>query len=319
MKALKSKLAPLIEEYTAFRKSLGYSNTHRHYLGFFDNYCVNHYPQEDKLTEDLVLGWISDEAIHRPGILRDEVFSVRGFAKYLRNGSYIISPEYTPRHKRPPIPYILTEKELANFFAAVDTITWKDPFMHKTIPTLLRLLYTCGLRPNEARFLEQKSVNLDAGEIFIEKTKRQIQRIVQMSDDTIRMMRGYDRDRRIFVGKCDYFFVRSDGRQLTQAVLWQAVHRSWVHANPDISKEELPQINPYTFRHQFASTVMMKWLDEGKDLYSMLPYLKAFMGHVCYSSTVYYIHLLPERLANSPGVDWAKLDSIGLEANIWHS
>ena len=64
---------------------------------------------------------------------------------------------------------------------------------------------------------------------------------------------------------------------------------------------------------------MMKWLEEGKDLYAMIPYLKAHMGHLHYSSTVYYIHLLPTRLLDSSNIDWQELDQIGKDVKIWEN
>jgi hypothetical protein len=41
----------------------------------------------------------------------------------------------------------------------------------------------------------------------------------------------------------------------------------------------------------------MRWVEEGKDIEAWLPYLAAYMGHEKYSSTAWYVHLLPERLA----------------------
>lgn len=48
----------------------------------------------------------------------------------------------------------------------------------------------------------------------------------------------------------------------------------------------------------------------------MLPYLRAYMGHQSFSDTVYYIHLLPDRLMKSPGIDWEKIDRVGLEVGL---
>ena len=45
----------------------------------------------------------------------------------------------------------------------------------------------------------------------------------------------------------------------------------------------------------------------------LLPYLSAYMGHSELTSTLYYIHLLPEKLRKSKGIDWDKLYSIYAE------
>ena len=54
----------------------------------------------------------------------------------------------------------------------------------------------------------------------------------------------------------------------------------------------------------------IRWLDEGKDLYNMLPYLRTYMGHSSLSQTAYYIHILPENLMKSRKIDWDKLNDI---------
>ena len=50
---------------------------------------------------------------------------------------------------------------------------------------------------------------------------------------------------------------------------------------------------------------------------AMLPYLRAYMGHEKFSDTAYYIHILPERLMVSPGVQWDNIDCIGMGVDIW--
>ncbi|MBQ7922109.1 MAG: integrase, partial [Clostridia bacterium] len=89
------------------------------------------------------------------------------------------------------------------------------------------------------------------------------------------------------------------------------------NANPEISAERLPRVRVYDLRHRFASATLCRWLDEGKNLYNMLPYLRTYMGHKSLSQTAYYIHILPENLLKSCSIDWSKLDNIIPEDNIW--
>ena len=86
-----------------------------------------------------------------------------------------------------------------------------------------------------------------------------------------------------------------------------------------VPADALPPLRPYDLRHRFASELLQKWIDEGKDLYAMLPYMRTYMGHVRFEDTAYYIHLLPDRLLSSPGVDWEAIDRICLERDIWDS
>lgn len=70
------------------------------------------------------------------------------------------------------------------------------------------------------------------------------------------------------------------------------------------------KIRVYLLRHRYATAMFMKWLDEGIDINVMLPYLSAYMGHAEFSDTAYYIHLLPERLLKSAGVEWQKMAAL---------
>lgn len=42
----------------------------------------------------------------------------------------------------------------------------------------------------------------------------------------------------------------------------------------------------------------------------LLPYLSAYMGHSEFTSTLYYVHLLPEKLRRSKGIDWDFLSRV---------
>ena len=42
----------------------------------------------------------------------------------------------------------------------------------------------------------------------------------------------------------------------------------------------------------------------------LVPYLSAYMGHSELTSTLYYVHLLSEKLRKSKGIDWDMLARI---------
>lgn len=49
----------------------------------------------------------------------------------------------------------------------------------------------------------------------------------------------------------------------------------------------------------FASRNIIRWIDEGKDVMSLMPFLSEYMGHSSLHHTLYYIHLIPDRLRNT--------------------
>ena len=62
-------------------------------------------------------------------------------------------------------------------------------------------------------------------------------------------------------------------------------------------------------RHIVMSNDLLR-LCRKYDGIALLPYLSAYMGHSKISSTFYYIHLLPQRLRESAGIEWDTLDEI---------
>lgn len=46
--------------------------------------------------------------------------------------------------------------------------------------------------------------------------------------------------------------------------------------------------------HHFAFATLNRWIEQGADVHSMLPYLTRYMGHASLESTFYYLHLVPE-------------------------
>jgi len=63
-------------------------------------------------------------------------------------------------------------------------------------------------------------------------------------------------------------------------------------------------------RHNYATRILQKWLEDGKELQTYLPYLSAYMGHYDFSETAYYIHLLPDRLVRTSSIHWDELNAV---------
>lgn len=313
-----SKFAGMLDEYMMFRESLGFSNHHAEVLRQFDAYCVQFQPNATELTKEVVRGWFDFELRSNNRNLIKKVIAIRAFAKYVGGESYILPRDYAPKRET-FIPYILDDNELFAFFCAVDNFhSKKDPFIGITFSVFLRLMYSCGLRPGEVRVLKTSDIDFDTGELFIRRSKRQKDRIVVVSDDMLELLKDYRTKRLLWANsKEDTFFIDGSSQPLNSEKVRLYVKKFWRSANPDIPVNDLPNLRPYDLRHRFASELLQKWIDEGKDLYAMLPYMRTYMGHVRFEDTAYYIHLLPERLISSSGVDWDAIDRVGLEDNIW--
>jgi len=312
-----------INGYIELRKSLGFTTVASiTYLRRFDMYCTINEISSNCLSKNIIDAWFKSEQENGFVDMCGRTRIMRTYAKYLKTtgtDAYII-PSYMYRDKRTFVPYVLSTKELASFFDAADTLeSWHcgDRFVSYVAPVIFRLLYTSGLRPQEACNLKDSDVDLDNGEILIRVNKRRKQRIVVVSDDMLRLLNEYVGQRTNIFVRTPYFFPRIDGSKYTHQQLGAVCDRCWEMANPNLDSSLLPPLRPYDFRHTFASAVLQKWINDGIDLFTMLPYLRTYMAHEHFSDTAYYIHILPERLISSSGINWEAIDAVAPEVSIW--
>ena len=322
MRTFVSKLGTKMDEYLNFRQAMGRSDYHKRTLKNFDKFCFEQYPEIKIPIREVVLDWFAREsAKNQSGItLESKATAIRQFARYVGEEAYVLPDKFTPVKKRLFTPYIFTDVELTLLLTTADAFPSKfqhDPLLLKVIPVILRLLYTCGLRPGEARMIKCKNINFSTGEVLISQTKTRKERIIVMSNDMLEMCKSYEFQRNLIVGEKEYFFTNKNGNVINCRQIETAIKRCWIIANPETKPNMLPKIRPYDLRHQFASAVLHKWLDEGRNLYTMLPYLRTYMGHKDMSTTAYYIHILPEKLLKSSGIDWDKIDNVLPEVKIW--
>lgn len=177
-----SGIGPYIERLFDYRQSLGYSGTTHHAaLLNLDRFCAANYPGTQNLTEETVLAWISGDSRS----VYERSVAVRLLGKYMcavGKEAYILPEKYVSV-KHDFAPYIFTDDELCRLFSAIDRIrpARAEPFIHVMAPVLFRLIYTCGLRPNEGRELKCGNVHLETSEILITNTKKKKERMVVMS------------------------------------------------------------------------------------------------------------------------------------------
>lgn len=300
-----SQIGPYIDMLFDYRASLGYSTmTHAASLERFDRYCAMNYAEETTLTMEMVHGWLQQES----RIVYERAMAIRLLGKYMSAigvDAYVLPEKYVSDH-HDFAPYIFTDEELRRLFAAIDQTppSSKEPYISEIAPVLFRLIYTCGLRPNEGRELLCENVHLDTGEILITHTKKNKERIVVMSEDMREMMRAYNERRTIFGHGNEYWFPSCTGTCLASAYQTRLFQNAWKRANPGVPLAELPRVRVYDLRHRFASAALIRWLEKGELLNAKLPYLRSYMGHKTLNETLVYIHILPENLTATSAVDW---------------
>ena len=306
-----SSLSPAIEAFMNYREALGFSHkTHMYQFLSLDRFFANQYPNDDCLTQSAVMEWLEDQCSD----VQRKATAVRLLGKYMTaigKESYVLPTKIIYNVKTTMFePYIFTDSEISALFCAIDTTpaTKAEPFLNEILPVLFRLIYTCGLRPGEGRGMEHQNVNLKTGEVLITNTKKKKDRIVVMSNDMQKLCRIYDERRAIFAKDNRFFFPSWSGGALSDRQITYHFRNCWVRACGET--QNIPSVRVYDLRHRFASAALNRWMDSGQDLYSKLPYLRTYMGHSHLNETLYYVHLLPENLVKSPGIDWGAFDGI---------
>jgi integrase len=306
------KIYDFIEDMLRYKESLGYlRSSYSGYLQGFKHFLLNHYPDEGFLTQSIMLEWCQMKETEVAAGFRKRAGVLREFSKYLfsiNRSECILSLDFIPKNTR-YTPYIFTDKELVDFFSASDCVapTKNSPNREIIIPVIFRLIYFCGLRPNEGREILRKDVDLDDGTIIIRTNKSNRERKIPLSEDIKQLCKKYSEQLAVFQPNSDYFFPSPKGKPYSKKWLRNQFYDLWQSTKP--SNPSQP-VRVYDLRHRYATAVMMKWVDEKADLSAMLPYLSAYMGHVNFSDTAYYIHLLPENLLQTDGVNWENLSSL---------
>jgi integrase len=290
-----SHFSKRIKDMIEYRDALG-----RNVAGYqwnmanFDRFCLCHYPKESSLTKELVLAWCSDTS----GSGAHRAKYARGFGKYLASlgeNAFILPPSFFP-HRKPELPYILSDDELHRFFEAADRFPgyFNSPLLEYTVPVIFRLMYACGLRPQEARLLKRDDFNFANSTIYIAEAKHCKDRRLAVNPGVMKMCRRYDRIAEAAVPGRTYYFPSPEGGHYKSGWLTAKFHKCWELSGNGI---ERGACTPYDLRHNYATQTLMRWVEEGKDLDAWMPYLTAYMGHATFSATYYYVHLLPERLS----------------------
>lgn len=265
-----SRFAAYMSDMVEYRVALGYSEkTYAPRLRQLDRFIAEKYPETEHFSRDLVMDWITKSSHKEASIIHGRIGIARLFAEYMvATGcdAYIL-PKNFIRKKHPFSPHIFSDHELTNLFKEIDRIPTRkeDSLKRCTASVLLRLIYTCGLRPGEGLYLKNANVNLDTGEMLITEAKLKKDRMVVLSADMLKLMRKYSMQVKL-AGReqSTYYFPKPDGCAYSHGWLLNIVQSCFRRANANIPTSELPRVRIYDLRHRFASAILCKWLDEGK-------------------------------------------------------
>lgn len=292
-----SGFAPDMYGMLSYKEALGHKvNSYAAELLCLDRFCQKTYPDEEVLTQEISFAWCLDGK--KEGMCEHRMHFIREFGKYLAavgKTAYVLPSALIPNRKA-DLPYLLTDDELRRFFDAADSYPHRSnsPLVEYTVPVIFRLIYACGLRPQEARKLKRGDFDYKKNTVYIEESKWCKDRRLVVDQKIMEMCQKYEAIANAMFPRRTAFFPNRYGGEYGHEWLTETFHKCWELSGIGDARGRCV---PYDLRHNFATRTMMRWLSEGRELDACIPYLCAYMGHASFRSTYYYVHLLPEKLA----------------------
>jgi integrase len=289
-----------IEEYLAFRRSLGYRMTnHEATLRCFARF-VSFRRYRGVLKRDWVEAFADAPQKAIPAYRRSRHTIVRDFARYwaARDPRVGVPAPREPRvGYRRQEPYIYAEKEVQLLMKAARRSRPNRLFGGETYATVIGLMAATGLRTGEAVYLQKEDVNLEQSLLHIRHGKNQRLRLVPIHDTTVRALQAYarQRDARFPLPKSNHFFLNGCGRPVSTMSVDENFARTRQRAGIYVATGRR-QPRAYDLRHTFACNRLLSWLRKGRDVSRSIHYLATYLGHEHIRYTYWYLTAVPALL-----------------------
>ncbi|MGO4937166.1 tyrosine-type recombinase/integrase [Fundicoccus sp. Sow4_H7] len=282
--------------YVDHKKSLGYKFQVSSYyrLRQIDNFFKTYELKNPILTKKMVNDYVSKRGNESTKTQHQRMSTIRQFALFMNTlefNFYVFPKNEFVKIRDNFTPYIFTHKEISNIWSIIDTLSLAENSEYDSLiyPMLLRMLYGCGLRINEALTLHKTDINLKNGVITINKAKNNITRLVPMSETLTDYCCNYVKKMAFDMKTKDYFYPAPDAQKYKSVSILNDFRRILLKAGIISSGSVNPRI--HDLRHTFAVHSLEKMVSQGQDAYSALPILQTYMGHSDIISTEQYLRL----------------------------
>lgn len=183
---------------------------------------------------------------------------------------------------------IVTQEEIKELFEATEYTSPIERFRLRD-KAILVVLYSCGLRRNEAVNLNLNDVLFDKERLLVRKTKNFKERYVPVNAYNLQLLEDYIFDARLEFYKAnenEALFVNSQGYRMGGQSFKLRLRAIIKAANNSDLKEK--RITPHKLRHSIATHL----LEQGVAIETV----SKFLGHSSLESTQIYTHLIEQEL-----------------------
>lgn len=281
-------------KFIEYKRSLGfqYKNGPDKVIRNMDNFFKKYNLKEIKLTKEMVDDFIQKRKNESNNTIYKRQHIIKEFAIFLKNNGfndvYIFNEKYIDGRTN-FIPYIYTHEEINKIFNFMDNLNYcpRSKNQHLVYPVLFRLIYSCGLRINEALSLKIKDVN--DGIISILNSKGNVSRYIPLSNSMNEILNNYILTMKIKDN--DYLFPLYNGEKYSLDI-----SKRFKRIIIKLGINNKARI--HDLRHTFAVHTLEKMVNEKQDVYCTLPILSKYMGHSKVTSTEHYLRLVESNYKN---------------------
>jgi len=295
-----SVLAEQMQQFVAFKRMQGYDYTSQaRTLSYFDRFLVDEADEArgSCLELDTLRRYVETTA-HLKGLARQgRLSSLRGFSRYLHARfpqSAVLPSDIIPRHAPAVRFYRIEPCQIAELMAAAQFLQPAGGIRAQSIHMLIGLIYSTGLRINEARQLTLADIDHQRSVLHVVHGKFGKQRFVPMSPSTLAALTRYLGVRSDFAStsKASPLFIGA----FNKALSYDQAHKGFRRLCQQCGLCGQPPPRLHDLRHNYACRRLALWREEGCDINTMLPVLATAMGHVNIMNTQIYLHIEPGEL-----------------------
>lgn len=290
---LGSSLADQMINFISFKQMQGYDYSSRlNMLKRFDSFLSENGCYDSVLHLEDMKRYCAEIAALKSGSQANYHSVVRQFSLYL----HAVAPksEVLPKRMRPRQPrsirfYPLSPAQIGSLMAESAILSQGKGIHSHCIRFLIGLLYSTGLRINEALALNLQDTDMKNSTLFVRQGKFRKERIIPMSPSTLNAMKEWIERRSDYAesGALSALFIVKWNKRLRYKQASSAFRllcrRCGIDGDPPPCLHDL--------RHNYACRCIALWREKEQDINALLPVLSNAMGHVDFSTTQVYIHI----------------------------
>lgn len=303
----KGVFASYIDGYIRMKESCGFKILNsKWFFKEFDGFTIQYGLKIPDLTQELISAWAETRINDCSRTLNGKYSHLAQLARYMNEHGVkaYITPLPKCTNSRGFVPYIFSEFQMNDIFRESDNLIRESHRMDDPIismPCLIRLLYSTGLRITEAVSLRNMDVDLDLNVIKVgacRDTKNGEERYVPICESLKKNLVKYlhYRDKLKVKGLTDpnhLFFVKLNGTEVSSACAYKWFRKVYERCDIPFQGDRFgPRV--HDLRHSMATNSLNKMIKNGWDIYAALPLLSACIGHKSLTSTEAYVRLTCE-------------------------